>query len=59
MPEEHRKHWMDLCKAIVEAKDSNEVLRLVQKLNEALDREEQSRREGRNKFERAPEVTRC
>jgi len=41
------ENWKDLCKAALEAKDPDELLRIVQQLNKALKREEQVRRDFR------------
>ena len=38
------KNWRELCHAALEAKDSNELLEIVQELNKALKHEEQVRR---------------
>ncbi|GAC1436673.1 MAG: hypothetical protein NVS1B11_36000 [Terriglobales bacterium] len=47
MSEEQRKHWRELCSAAIEAKNSEELQKIVQELNRALQREEQSRRDFR------------
>jgi len=41
------KNWRELCYAALEAKDPNELLAIVQKLNKALKHEEQVRRDFR------------
>ena len=41
MPEQDDKNWKQLCSAALEAKDSGELLEIVRKLNNALEREEQ------------------
>ena len=41
------KNWRELCHAALEAKDSNELLEIVQELNKALKHEEQVRRDFR------------
>ena len=45
--EETRKSWRELCSAVLEAKDPDELLEIVQELNNALKREEQVRRDFR------------
>ena len=47
MAERQRKSWRELCKDALEAKDPDELLKIVQKLNQALKREEQVRRDFR------------
>ena len=47
MAEAHRKNWRDLCSAALEAKTSDELLKIVQELNRVLKREEQVRRDFR------------
>ena len=47
MAEANRKNWRQLCNAALEAKDPNELLKIVQDLNRALKREEQVRRDFR------------
>ena len=47
MAEEERKSWRELCRDALEAKDPDELLRIVQELNKALKREEQVRRDFR------------
>jgi hypothetical protein len=47
MAEAHRKNWRDLCSAALEAKDPDELLKIVQELNRVLKREEQVRRDFR------------
>jgi hypothetical protein len=47
MAEEERKSWRELCSDALEAKDPDELLRIVQELNKALKREEQVRRDFR------------
>ena len=61
MAEENRKNWRELCSAALEAKDPDELLKIVQELNTVLEREEQVRRDfreasGANKH---PEEIRC
>ena len=45
MAEANRKNWRQLCNAALEAKDPDELLKIVQDLNRALKREEQVRRD--------------
>ena len=47
MPREQRKQWIDLCNAVVQAQDRDELFKLVQELSEALEHEEQSRNHAR------------
>ena len=41
MLEQGNKNWRQLCSAALEAEDPNELLEIVRKLNDALEREEQ------------------
>jgi hypothetical protein len=41
------KNWRELCKAALEVKDPDELLKILHQLNQALKREEQVRREFR------------
>jgi hypothetical protein len=41
MSEADNKSWQELCSAAVEARDPDQLLRIVQELNQALQREEQ------------------
>jgi hypothetical protein len=61
MGEAHRKNWRDLCSAALEAKDPDELLKIVQDLNQALKREEQVRRDFREgiRANKGPEEIRC
>jgi len=47
MPEGRRRNWRELCSAALEAKDPDELLRILQQLNKALKREEEVRRDFR------------
>jgi hypothetical protein len=47
MAEARRKNWRDLCNAALEAKDPDELLKIVQELNRVLKREEEVRRDFR------------
>lgn len=47
MAEEERKNWRELCSAALNAKDPDELLQIVQKLNRVLKLEEQVRRDFR------------
>ena len=47
MAEGERKNWRELCKAALEAKDPDELLKIIQDLNRVLKREEQVRRDFR------------
>ena len=61
MAEARRKNWRDLCSAALEAKDADELLKIVQELNRVLKREEQVRRDFREavRANKAPEEIRC
>lgn len=48
MAGEERKNWRELCSAALEAKDPDELLRIVQELNKVLKHEEQVRHDFRN-----------
>jgi hypothetical protein len=50
MLEQDDKNWKELCCAVLEAKDPNKLLEIVQRLNNALKREEQ--------LDRRPQKTR-
>jgi hypothetical protein len=47
MAEQERKNWRELCHAALEAKDPNELLKIVEELSKALKHEEQVRRDFR------------
>jgi hypothetical protein len=47
MAERERRNWRELCNAALEAKDPDELLKIVQELNQVLKREEQVRRDFR------------
>jgi hypothetical protein len=48
MPEgQQHMNWRELCSAALEAKDPDELLKILQQLNKALKREEQVRRDFR------------
>jgi hypothetical protein len=47
MVEGERKNWRELCRAALEARDPDELLKIVQELKKALKREEQVRRDFR------------
>jgi hypothetical protein len=47
MAEAERKTWRELCNAALEAKDPNELLKIVGELSKALKHEEQVRRDFR------------
>lgn len=61
MAEAYRKNWRELCSAALEAKDPDELLKIVQDLNRALKREEQVRRDFREskRANKSPEEIRC
>jgi hypothetical protein len=41
------KNWRELCNAALDAKDPDELLKILQQLNKTLKREEQVRRDFR------------
>jgi hypothetical protein len=43
MAEQQRKNWRELCSAALDAKDADELLRIVQELSKVLKHEEQLR----------------
>jgi anaerobic ribonucleoside-triphosphate reductase len=45
MVEGERKNWRELCRAALEARDPDELLKILQELKKALKREEQVRRD--------------
>ncbi len=47
MPEIEHRNWRELCNAALEAKDPDELMKILQQLNKALKREEQVRRDFR------------
>lgn len=49
MPEQDDKNWKQLCSAALEAKDSDELLEVVRKLNNALKDEEQVNQDQRKR----------
>ena len=61
MAEENRKNWRELCGAALEAKDPDELLKIVQELNTVLKREEQVRLDFReaSRANKSPEEVRC
>ncbi len=60
MIEESGKSWKDLCRAVIQATDSNEVLKLVKELNQVLESEEQAGwNRGNGRAVRATEGTPC
>jgi hypothetical protein len=61
MAEGDRKNWRELCSVALEAKDPDELLKIVQQLNRILKCEEQIRRDFRkaNKANQPPEEIRC
>jgi hypothetical protein len=42
--QEHEKNWRELCNAAIAAKDSAELMRIINKLDAALEREQNSRK---------------
>lgn len=47
MAEGDSSNWRQLCNAALEARDPDELMRIVQQLNKVLKREEQVRRDFR------------
>ena len=47
MAERQQKNWRELCNAALDAKDPDELLKILQQLNKAVKREEQVRRDFR------------
>jgi hypothetical protein len=47
MTEANQRGWRELCNAALEAKDPDQLLKIVQELNKVLKREEQVRRDFR------------
>ncbi|MGA9509620.1 MAG: hypothetical protein WBV55_13475 [Candidatus Sulfotelmatobacter sp.] len=45
--EREHKNWRELCNAALEAKDPDELLKIVHELNRVLEREEEVRRDFR------------
>jgi hypothetical protein len=48
MAEQQRKNWRELCSAALDAKDADELLRIVQELSKVLKHEEQLRHDFRD-----------
>lgn len=61
MAEENDKNWRKLCSAALEAKDLDELMKIVQRLNKVLKCEEQIRRDFReaSRVKKPPEEIRC
>jgi hypothetical protein len=60
MLEQEDKNWKELCCAVLEAEDPNKLLEIVQKLNNALKREEQlDRRLQKSRIGKTSEDVRC
>ena len=61
MSDVDRKNWKELCKAALQAKDPDELLKIVQQLNRVLKSEEQARRDFRkaSKANRPPGEIPC
>jgi hypothetical protein len=47
MTEGRGRNWMELCRAAIEAKHSEELIEIVEALNKALEREDQVLRDCR------------
>jgi hypothetical protein len=56
-----RKNWRQLCNAALDARDLDELMKIVQELNRALKHEEQVRRDFREagSTSKSPEEIRC
>ncbi len=50
MAEGEQKNWRELCNAVREANDPDEVLKILKELNKALKREGQVRRDFRSRI---------
>lgn len=61
MAERERKNWRELCNAALQARDPDELLKIVQELNKVLKREEQVRRDFReaDRADKFREEVRC
>lgn len=61
MAEGDRKNWRQLCNAALDAKDPDELMKIIQELNRALKHEEQVRRDFREagRTSKSPEEIRC
>lgn len=61
MAEGDRKSWRELCSAALEAKDPDELLKIVQQLNRVLKCEEQIRHDfrGASKTNKSSGEIRC
>jgi hypothetical protein len=61
MTEADRKNWRELCSAALEARDPDELLKIVQQLNRVLKSEEQIRRDFREacKANKSSKEVRC
>jgi hypothetical protein len=54
MAEGDRKNWRESCSAALEAKDPDELLKIVQQINQVLKCEEQIRRDFREESHLLP-----
>jgi hypothetical protein len=60
MLEQEDKNWKELCSAAIEAEDPGKLLAIVQKLNNALKREEQLDRSlQKNRIGKTSEEAQC
>jgi hypothetical protein len=61
MAEGDSRNWRQLCNAALEAKDPDELLKVVPELNKVLEREEQVRRDFReaSRANKSPEEIGC
>jgi hypothetical protein len=60
MLEQDNRNWKELCCAALEAKDPNKLLEIVQRLNNALKREEQVNRDPqKNRASKISEEAQC
>ncbi|MGB7602511.1 MAG: hypothetical protein WBM24_19570 [Candidatus Sulfotelmatobacter sp.] len=59
MLEQEDKNWKELCSAAIEARDPDKLLEIVQRLNNALKREEQVSDSQENRIGRTFEEAQC
>lgn len=61
MAEGDRKNWRQLCKSALDARDPDELMKIIQELTRALKHEEQVRRDFRKagRTSKSPEEIRC
>lgn len=61
MADEDSKNWRKLCSAAIDAKDPDELMKIIQELNKVLKREERVRRDFRkaSRANKSPEEIEC